>query len=60
MNVMAKKPAKKRFPSREKIKYVYISVDLWNRLKAVAESQERSVAYIARKAVEKFLDDPKR
>lgn len=55
MSVMAKKKptnAKKPvYPSRENVKYTSLPKHLWDILNAMAEKEERSVAYFVRKYV---------
>lgn len=60
---MAKKPPKppnesepaKRYPSRDRTKYVAIPLEEWAQLKALADEQDRSVSYMAKQAVRKLL-----
>jgi hypothetical protein len=48
--------ASKRFPSRENTKYVGIPRELWDILDGLAESDERSVAYFAKKYIREGLE----
>jgi predicted transcriptional regulator len=58
MQTMAKeKPRTKKFPSREGIKYIPLPVELWERLAAIGKKDERSVSFMGRKAVRKFVED---
>jgi len=63
MVVMAKKkPAsddqspKQPYPSRLNTKYVGIPASLYDEIKARADSEERSVSWLARKLLRKALD----
>ena len=40
---------------RMNFKYVGIPVDLWDELKAIADSEDRSVNWMARKAIREFV-----
>lgn len=51
LNVMAKKPEKKTYPSRENVKYTSLPIHLWEILNGMAETEERSVAYYVRRYV---------
>ncbi len=51
----AKKPAK-RPPSRDNYVYVYIPRALADQLQAIAAQQDRSLSYMAKKAVEHFIE----
>jgi hypothetical protein len=55
MLLMAEKKPGKRYPSRDKVKYVPIPLDMWQALKARGEPDERSVSFMARKAIREFL-----
>lgn len=65
MQVVAKKRPKpsdsgdksKRYPSRDKVKYIAIPTDLYRVLKGLGKRDERSASYMGRKAVQKFLTD---
>ncbi len=50
-----KKPAK-RSPSRDTYTYVYIPNELAEKLKVIADQQDRSLSYMAKKAVEHFIE----
>jgi hypothetical protein len=57
--IMAKKPHQPSNPSpggRKGMKYIAIPDALWERLKAWADADERSVSWAGRKAIERFLD----
>lgn len=58
MIVMAdpKKPKAKRYPSRDKVKYVPIPVEMWDALERLGAKDERSVSFMARRAIREFLD----
>lgn len=59
MPLMAKranKPESSSYPSREKVKYVGISLDLHEKLVQVSEEEDRSLAWLARKAITEFLE----
>jgi hypothetical protein len=45
-----KKKAKK-YPSRDKVKYVPIPLDLWDELEQLGKADDRSVSYMARKTI---------
>lgn len=51
--------AKKKYPSREKVKYIPIPVELWDELDALGKADERSVSYMARKLIRAALDAQK-
>ena len=53
---MAEPKKKKRFPSRDKVKYIPIPTDIWDALKSLGAPDERSVSYMARKAMREFLE----
>jgi len=60
MLVMAKKkqPAqqgKKTYPSRANTKYIGVPADLYDEIKARADTQERSVSWLSRKLLRKAL-----
>jgi predicted transcriptional regulator len=41
---------------RTTVKYVALPAELWERLKAFADADERSISWAARKAVREFLE----
>jgi hypothetical protein len=47
--------AGKKFPSRANYKSMYLPRYLWNYLHGLAETQDRSVSYMAKRAVEEYL-----
>lgn len=49
-------PPVKRYPSRDNIKYVALPLELWERLKGLADDEDRSVSWMVRKAVRELLD----
>lgn len=53
---MADKKKAKRFPSRDKVKYVPIPVEMWAELESIGKPDERSVSYMTRKAIRQFLE----
>jgi hypothetical protein len=54
---MAKKRKETDPPSgrRADVKYVAIPLELWRKLKELADRDERSVSWVARRAVKEFL-----
>jgi len=46
----------KRYPSRANVKYVGISLDLYQQLQDVGEQEDRSASWLARKAIREFLE----
>lgn len=62
MILMAKKkpnessePEKSRPPSRDKLTSVVVSKELYQQLKELADAEERSVSWMARKALAEFI-----
>jgi hypothetical protein len=65
MSVMAKKATKKAttaktYPSRENIKYVPVTRADWDALKALGDADQRSVAFMTKKAIRFFLEQQKK
>lgn len=65
MTVMANKRSgndahKKPFPSRKNVRYVGLPVELHAELKQAANEEDRSVSWMARRAVREFLAARKR
>jgi hypothetical protein len=52
-----KKPTGKtpRYPSRDRVKYVPIPIELWAKLDVLGKPDERSVSYMTRKAIRKLI-----
>jgi hypothetical protein len=53
---MAKKKGSGKGLGRENLKYVGLPSDLWEQLAALAETQDRSVSWMARQAVKEYLE----
>jgi len=51
----SKKQKPKRYPSRDKVKYVPVPLDMWDALEELGKTDDRSVSYMARKAIREFL-----
>lgn len=47
---------KKKYPSRAKLKYVYIPLEQWEALHAIGEPIERSVSWLVKQAVREYLE----
>lgn len=70
MSVMAKKkpvqndppeqpkpePEKKKYPSRTRVKYLLIPVEMHEELSRIAEEEERQLSVVAKRAVREFLE----
>lgn len=61
MAVMAKskkKPDDKpvRYPSRENTRYVAVPLAMYEVLKRIADADERSTSFVARKAIREYLE----
>jgi len=46
----------KRYPSRDKFKYVAVPVEFWDVLNVIGQEEERSVAYMVKVAVREWLE----
>lgn len=46
----------KRYPSRDKVKYVAVPVEYWDVLNDIGGEEERSVSYMAKIAIREFLE----
>lgn len=59
---VANKPKKpdgdkpKQYPSRANVKYVGISLDLYEQLQQIGEQEDRSASWLARKAIREYLE----
>lgn len=53
---MAEPKKAKRYPSRDKVKYIPIPTEMWDDLETLAQPDERSVSYMVRKAIREFLE----
>lgn len=47
--------AKKTYPSRANTKYIGVPADLYDEIKSLADEQERSVSWLARKLLKKAM-----
>lgn len=50
-----KEPVKTRPPSRDKYQSLYLPKTLWAMLKELGDKEDRSVSYMAKRAVEEYL-----
>lgn len=48
--------AGKRYPSRDQTKYVALPLDVWTKLKALADADDRSVSWMAKRAVLEYIE----
>lgn len=53
---MAKKRTTPKYPSRENVKYVPVSKIDWEGMKVLADAEDRSVAYMVKRAIRQFLE----
>ncbi len=49
----AKKP---KYPSRAKVKYLLVPVDIFEEIKRIAEEEERQISTVARRALRYYLE----
>ena len=46
----------KRYPSRDRVKYIPVPTDWWQALADFGSEDDRSAAYMGRKAIREFLE----
>jgi len=56
---MSEKKKAKRYPSRDKVKYVPIPIEMWEELDSLGKPDERSVSYMTRKAIRELIERAK-
>jgi len=53
---MPEKKKAKRYPSRDRVKYIPVAVEQWDRLEELGKPDERSVSYMVRRAIREMLE----